>query len=60
MLSFLFSPIGENTQDRENTPQMRRLVQGRIPAGLAAKLIFDIAVGEAEHVGPITPVQIND
>ena len=53
-------PIGENTQERENTPQARRFVQGRIPAVLAVKLIFDITVVEAEHAGPTTPVQIDD
>ena len=53
-------PIGENTQERENTPQARRFVQGRIPAVLAVKLIFDITVAEAEHAGPTTPVQIDD
>ena len=53
-------PIGENTQDRENTPLTRLFVKVRIPAVLTYKVIFDITVAEAECAGPTTPVQIDD
>ena len=53
-------PIGENTQDRENTPLTRLFVKVRIPTVLTYKVIFDITVAEAECAGPTTPVQIDD
>ena len=46
---------GGGTQNREDSPQTRRLIQARIPAPLVVKTIFAMAVVEMGHTGPTSP-----
>ena len=46
---------GGGTQNREDNPQTRRLIQARMPAPLVVKTIFAMAVVEMGHTGPTSP-----